>query len=85
MPPPIAPTPADLPLLAHLFERALGAHPKSQELMVLYLVFLRFVFRDVHSALYKEKITKTMNSELRIDLKYTLYAGGNSLRAKGVV
>ena len=89
---------------------------------VLYLVFLRFVFRDLHSAIYKEKvwimnlffpspphplnplssllprlldpsfrssesipppplcparpqITKTMNSELRIDLKYTLYAG----------
>jgi hypothetical protein len=74
---------ADMPLLAYIFERALDAHPKSQELLVLHLVFLRFVFRDVHSAVYKEKISKTLSSELRIDLKYTLYAGEGGKRAGG--
>ena len=73
-----------MPLLAYIFERALDSHPKSQELLVLHLVFLRFVFRDVHSAVYKEKISKTLSSELRVDLKYTLYAGESEvLRVKG--
>ena len=66
---------ADIPLLAYLFERALDAHPKSQELLILHLVFLRFVFRDAQSAAYREKVTKRINSELRTDLKFALYAG----------
>ena len=66
---------ADIPLLAYLFERALEAHPKSQELLILHLVFLRFVFRDAQSAAYREKVTKRINSELRTDLKFALYAG----------
>jgi hypothetical protein len=70
-----APSAADIPLLAYLFERALEAHPKSQELLILHLVFLRFVFRDAQSAAYREKVTKRINSELRTDLKFALYAG----------
>jgi hypothetical protein len=70
-----SPSAADIPLLAYLFERALEAHPKSQELLILHLVFLRFVFRDAQSAAYREKVTKRINSELRTDLKFALYAG----------
>ncbi len=53
----------------------MDAHPKSQELLILHLVFLRFVFRDAQSAAYREKVTKRINSELRTDLKFALYAG----------
>jgi hypothetical protein len=68
-----------MPLLSYMFELALAAHPKSHELLVLYLVFLRFVFRDAHAAVYMEKVARTASSDLQFDLKYTLYAGSQTL------
>ena len=48
---------------------------QAEELVLLNFIFLRFVFRDNNTAQWKEKETKLANSELRLDLKFTLYAG----------
>jgi hypothetical protein len=42
---------------------------------ILNLIFLRFVFQDKTSANWQEKITKMVNADQPLDLKYTLYAG----------
>ena len=44
---------------------------------ILNLIFLRFVFQDKTSANWQEKITKMVNAEQPLDLKYTLYAGSH--------
>ena len=44
-------------------------------LQILNLIFLRFVFQDKTSANWQEKMTKMVNAEQPVDLKYTLYAG----------
>jgi hypothetical protein len=64
-----------VPLLEQLFARALEEHPQSQELRVLHLVFLRFVFRDTHPAVWKEEQARLLGSHLRLDLQFALYAG----------
>eukprot|EP00291_Cryptomonas_curvata_P018387 CAMPEP_0172175116 /NCGR_PEP_ID=MMETSP1050-20130122/14040_1 /TAXON_ID=233186 /ORGANISM="Cryptomonas curvata, Strain CCAP979/52" /LENGTH=1264 /DNA_ID=CAMNT_0012847165 /DNA_START=652 /DNA_END=4446 /DNA_ORIENTATION=+ len=64
----------DIPLLTYLFERAMEEYPHSQDLLMLHLIFLRFVFRGTHPSTWKEKETKLSNSDLRLDLKYALYS-----------
>ena len=66
---------ADIPLLAHLLEVGLEEHPQSEELLVLHFVFLRFVFRDTHPSVWREKQSRLLASDLSLDLKYALYAG----------
>ena len=45
---------------------------------VLHLIFLRFVFGDVQSAAYRQRMSKSAGLDLRFDLKYTLYAGADT-------
>ena len=66
----------DVPLMPYLFQRAMEENPESQDLQFLYLIFLRFVLRDQQSAAWRERMAKIADTDLMIDLKYTLYAVG---------
>ena len=70
----------DIPFLAYFLERGVEMHSMSQELRILHLVFLRFVFKEVESASAQGQLTKLTSSNLHLHLKYTLYAGQGAFR-----
>ena len=64
-----------LPLFIALIHAQVPSPRQAQELLLLHLIFLRFVFRDTQPAVWKAKESKLANQKLRIDLQFTLYAG----------
>jgi hypothetical protein len=62
-------------LIEYLIRRGLEEYPESKDLIMLQMIFLRFVFRDKQSAMLKERAARMIGEELLLDLRYCLYAG----------
>mmetsp|Transcript_60919 Transcript_60919/g.163098 ORF Transcript_60919/g.163098 Transcript_60919/m.163098 type:complete len:454 (+) Transcript_60919:451-1812(+) len=65
----------DIPFLANLLERSLKDFPDCKELVILHVLFLRFVFGNPQAAAWHERLAKVGCNEFPLDLRYVLYAG----------
>mmetsp|Transcript_60944 Transcript_60944/g.163478 ORF Transcript_60944/g.163478 Transcript_60944/m.163478 type:complete len:1605 (+) Transcript_60944:68-4882(+) len=64
----------DIPFLANLLERSLKDFPDCKELVILHVLFLRFVFGNPQAAAWHERLAKVGCNEFPLDLRYVLYA-----------